>query len=471
MRLKERLRGIVAAVATAALALSVVPTAAAAVTLQNGTAVVEGVTGATNVALYKVASVSDADDNNQLEVTFQYGSYQLADWEQDPAGVANAIDDMIPADTQTPYSQSLDGQTDSATFSNVEPGLYLVRVTPRDAGVVYQTTIMKVMPVENDATGEWDAAYGKITLKKGEDNINTSLTKQVSADGETGWDESIDTLSAGETAYFRVQVAIPQYRGISASDDVTFTLVDTLPEGLTYVPGSAEATAGSTEVSGDAKTITVTLNAQDLINAATEGDETLTLTLSATVDAGQLGPLTNSAVARWYQHVNDDDPITTKPDTASVVVYGASVTKRVGYLNSNNQVATDSGQETLNGAEFVLERYNRDTRTWDIVLDSTEANPTLTVASLSEGMYRWRETKAPAGYQLNDTTTMTFSVNHATATEANNYTVGRQFGDLRDDSIVQLPQTGGPGTIALTVAGVGLIAGAAVWAVRSRKEN
>ena len=34
-----------------------------------------------------------------------------------------------------------------------------------------------------------------------------------------------------------------------------------------------------------------------------------------------------------------------------------------------------------------------------------------------------------------------------------------------------LPQTGGPGTIALTLGGIALIAGAAVYTVRSRKND
>lgn len=471
MSLKERLRGVVSAVAAAALALAAVPMAASAVTLESGTATVNGVTGATEVRLYRVATVADSNNDNQLEVTFKYGSYELADWEANPAGVANDIDGMVAADAEADYSQILNGQTDTVSFTDVEPGLYLVRVTPRDAGVVYQTTIMKVMPAAQ-SDGSWGVPAGEITLKKGEDNVNTSLTKEVSADGETGWADSIDTLGAGDKAYFRVQVDIPQYNGLSAEDDITFTLTDTLPNGLTYVADSACANIGEVSVSGDSKTVTVVLDAADLVAAADpeSGTDTLTLTLSATVDSGQLGRLTNSAVVQWYQHVNDDDPVSTDPVTASVVVYGASVTKRVGYLNSYGQIATSASQDALNGAEFVLEKYNNETTEWDPVIESTEANPTLAVTSLGSGHYRWRETKAPAGYQLNKGT-LEFSVNASVATESNNYTVVRQFGDLADDSIVQLPQTGGPGTIALTVVGVGLIAGAAVWAVRSRKEN
>ena len=52
------------------------------------------------------------------------------------------------------------------------------------------------------------------------------------------------------------------------------------------------------------------------------------------------------------------------------------------------------------------------------------------------------------------------------------YVDAKYFGDLEDTTgAANLPQTGGPGTIALTVAGAGLVAGAAYLVMRSRKEN
>ena len=136
MRLGKGLRGIVSAVAAVALALAMAPASARAVTLTNGTATVTGVSGATRVELYKVANIADTNDDNVLEVSPLY-SFTVADYEQNPAAVANAIASQVTGDPD--YTATPSG--DMATFTDVEPGLYLVRVVPEDAGVVYQTHI------------------------------------------------------------------------------------------------------------------------------------------------------------------------------------------------------------------------------------------------------------------------------------------------------------------------------------------
>ena len=55
------------------------------------------------------------------------------------------------------------------------------------------------------------------------------------------------------------------------------------------------------------------------------------------------------------------------------------------------------------------------------------------------------------------------------ASDANVITIGDVV-NTKDDTI-ELPTTGGAGTVALTAAGVVLVAGAAAFIVRSRKEN
>lgn len=66
MSLKERLRGIVAAVATAALAFSVAPVTAmaAAPALELGTATISGLgADVDNVELYQIATITNGSDN------------------------------------------------------------------------------------------------------------------------------------------------------------------------------------------------------------------------------------------------------------------------------------------------------------------------------------------------------------------------------------------------------------------------
>lgn len=364
-----------------------------------------------------------------------------------------------------PYTLTFADGTSSeqwAQFTNVEPGLYLVRVVPEDAGVVYQTTIMKVAPVAQD-DGTWGAATGEVALKKGTDNVATSLDKKVQAE-DGSWVESVNTLDAGDIAHFRVSVAIPEYNGLTESSGVTFTLTDTLPDGLTYESASTEGDLGAVTVSPDQKTVTVVLDAQDLIDAAEAGTGTLTLYVDATVDPGQTGELTNSAYVTWYKHASDEDPVDTDEDTASVVVYGAEVTKTEGSLVDGTVVA-DEGS-TLDGAEFKLQKLVDGS--WADVATGLAANPTTdVVSSLGAGTYRWVETKAPAGYQLNERG-LEFTVGSSGEVESVN---AQYYGDLKDDSILSLPETGEGGTLALSVAGAALVAIGVGWVLRARSRR
>lgn len=474
MKLKERLRGIVAAVATAALALSVAPvTAMAAPELTAGSATVSGVEGAESVSLYKVASITNNTTTNELEATvvegwdFDLDGYRTgnsADQQEIANDIAGQVDEKTPTYVAPGDKGIIDG--DTATFTDIDAGMYLVVVSPEKDGKVYQSIILSVVPqpaVDDDGvqTGDWTAPTGSVKLKSIDDVVSSSLNKQVSTDGQN-WYGNVDTLSAGETAYFKITVNLPTYYGLTAGDNVTFTLTDQLPDGLTYVDGSAETNYGS--VSAEDSVVTVKLDAGQLLKA--NGDK-LELTLEATVDEGQTGALTNTATISWPRHITDSD-YATESKTASVTVYGASVTKVVGTQNEDGAVVGGSDDQKLNGAVFQLQKKSGDG--WINVGDPIEANATATVLSLGAGDYQWVEVEAPAGYQLNETP-LSFKISEEEDTD-NDYMFASYFGDLAiEDGIFDLPSTGGTGTVALTVVGVGLMAGAAFLVMRSRKEN
>lgn len=478
MSLKERLRGVVAVLATAAVALSVAPTVAlaAAQPLTNGTAEVGGLQSQDCVvSLYKVASVSN-DEHNVLQYETEDGfNFEVNDYlaasEDERATIANDVAAQLSdksAAYVTPDDGTIvaDGSAFKATFTDVEPGLYFVQVQPEEPGLVYQSMLLPVVPQASEQTGQWGVPSGSVELKANEDVVESTLTKQVSADGER-WVGSVNTLDEGDTAYFKVTVQLPTYNGITAADDIDFKLYDQLPKGLTYVPNSAEASLGNASVNDDE--IVVTLNAADL---AENGGKTLTLTLRATVDAGQKGELTNSAWVVWYKHVTDKDAVSTEKKTASVVVYGANVTKVVGSKQGDTVVGT-SNSTRLPGATFKLEKMN-DEGGWVVIADEVatstgDSNATTPdQLSLGAGTYRWTEVQAPAGYQLN-TTPLVFTISDE---NVSNYISSQFFGDLKDESsLSNLPSTGESGTIALTVAGAGLVIAAATAVARTRKEH
>ena len=96
--------------------------------------------------------------------------------------------------------------------------------------------------------------------------------------------------------------------------------------------------------------------------------------------------------------------------------------------------------------------------TFDVLLDPDET-------------YFIKETKAPAGYKL-DTNTYSVGKDGTVKLVAFNNVVV-EVPNIPSDyhEGIDLPQTGGAGTVALTAAGVVIVAGAAAFIVRSRKEN
>lgn len=476
MKLKERLRGIVAAVATAALALSVAPVTAMAADLGTGTATVKGLDeDVTKVELYKVATITDDDSDNVLEVAPVDGyDFTIDEYEADKEGVANQIAAAVTgeADYSTPDDATISDSM--AVFNEVAPGLYYVKISTDNANTVYQPVIMKVAPVANDETGAWGNVTGECEPKKDESFVASSLEKYVKDANGVWQNDSTNTLSDADTAEFKIVAPIPEYVGLDSDDEVTFRLTDVLPDGLTLtgepaqakklssIDGSVTENQNFGDLTTENNTVSFTMDAEDLLAAYDTGAKYVEITFKADIAEGSVGKITNEVTMSWYQHVWDDSPVETR-DNASVILYQASVTKKSGE--------TDEANKTLNGAEYRLDKQI-DGEWVTVKQNVTSQDAVATVNGLAAGEYRWVETKAPAGYQINnygDNGGLIFTIDND-ANESG-YKVASDFVDYKETLISGLPETGGTGTVALTVVGVGLMAGAAFLVMRSRKEN
>ena len=100
---------------------------------------------------------------------------------------------------------------------------------------------------------------------------------------------------------------------------------------------------------------------------------------------------------------------------------------------------------------------------------TTGQDGAATIDGLAAGTYYLVETAAPEGYQL-DATPIEVVITASTddGATADSLIVSKTIDNTKTPA---LPVTGGAGTVAITAAGVVLVAGAAMLIVRARKSD
>ena len=159
----------------------------------------------------------------------------------------------------------------------------------------------------------------------------------------------------------------------------------------------------------------------------------------------------------------------TDGDTVTVKFVGFGIVK---YGDANENSSYDEGEELLSGAEFALYYdeeceqavYKKDGTT-QVTLKTVNGEASTDADTLLEpGTYYLKETAAPSGYQI-----VTNPIEIEVTTEGGTFYIPNVASTKHEG--IELPTTGGMGTVALTAAGVVIVAGAAAFIVRSRKEN
>ena len=160
---------------------------------------------------------------------------------------------------------------------------------------------------------------------------------------------------------------------------------------------------------------------------------------------------------------NKSDELTfSKPDTVKVYTHTLTITKVDG-----------KDQTPLAGAEFELYEGTSVQEgkiiklvdegkgvyhvpdTTELTTTTTVVSPTtgiITIKGLKQGTYTLKETKAPAGYNKGEDTTITITAESTDAGET--IEVKGDKITVENNSGIQLPSTGGMGTIIFVAAGV-----------------
>lgn len=382
------------------------------------------------------------------------------------AGLPNYIADrsIAPVGTQTVAADK------TATFAGLAMGEYFIR--PTSTTSVYQLMLQKVEPtvvagkyVIDDVT--FSAKHEEVSVTKIADK--TSVTKN-------------------EKVNYTITVDIPTYS--VNSTDKSFSVSDLLPDGLTIDTASIKVKIDGADVNAAAYTLDTTATAeytfklsvdksQYTTNWSGKGGKQLVITYTATLndnDTTQVNTKeTNTVTFDYSNYPYVENSHKQKMDTVDVTTFAIKIDKFVKNQEANK----------LAGAKFDLYRTATQaeidagtsveiphTSIQGIKLEGdkvTDDNGAATFAKYEANGtnydYYLVETQAPSGYNLLDDAVKVKFTDADVENTAGVYTV-----KVSNSSGIQLPITGGTGTVIFTIIGIALMVGAVVLFVVSRKK-
>lgn len=411
-----------------------------------------GITNSANTTYDVDAFAALTDDSDELKTLL--------------AGLPNyiAYRSIDPVATQTVAANG------TATFADLAMGEYFIR--PTSTTSVYQLMLQKVEPtvvggkyVIDDLT--FNAKHKQVTVNKTANK--TSVTKN-------------------EKVTYTITVDIPTYA--EQATDKSFYVADLLPDGLTIDTGSIKVQIEGVDVDTAAYTLdtTATVNytlklsvdtAKYAANWAAVGGKQLVITYTATLNDDDTTKVnvkeTNTVTFDYSFYPYVDNSHKRKTATVDVTTFaikidkyvdGAQNTKLAGAKFDLYRTATQAEIDAGTSVEIPLTSIQGIKLEGDKVTgDNGAATFAKYEANGTNYDYYLVETQAPSGYNILDNAVkVNFTYEEVEETDGT-YTV-----KVPNKSGIQLPITGGTGTVIFTVIGIALMVGAVVLFVVSRKK-
>ncbi len=378
--------------------------------------------------------------------------------------------------SSTPYNTVVGG----TPLTGVPAGYYLIKDVDGALAGENDSYTTYIVEVVDDVTIAPKSDVPEVEKKVKDTNDSTGDT--------SGWQDSAD-YDIGDSVPFQLTATLAD--NVSAYTTYKVVFHDTLSKGLTY-NNDAKVYIDGKETSGF--TVTATVNA----------DGTTTLTVSCD-DVKALGAGNSSVITVEYTATLDDDAVLGSAGNPNEVYleYSNNPNKSEAGNNETGNTPTDKvivftykvivnkvdGEGApLTGAEFTLEKYNKETGEWEaITAVKNDEGTTFTFSGLDDGKYRLTETKTPAGYNsiapieftitaehdvLADDPALTSLSGNATTGEIT-FTSSTAEGSLSTNVVNKagstLPETGGIGTTIFYVLGAVLVVGAGVVLVTKKR--
>ena len=386
------------------------------------------------------------------------------------AGLPNYISEKNIAPVGSTQTVDADG---NATFANLAMGEYFIR--PTSTTSVYQLMLQKVEPtvvdgkyVIDDVT--FSAKHKEVSVTKTADK--TSVTKN-------------------EKATYTITVEIPTYA--TGAVDKSFYVSDLLPDGLTIDVGSIKVARNGTDITSENTQYTLNTTtsphytfklsvdtAQYAANWAADGGKQLVITYTAplnddgTTEVNHKEPNTVTFDYSFYPYVENSHK--QKTDTVDVTTFAIKIDKFVKNQEANKLAGAKFDlYRTLTAAEIAAgvtgtpiphTNFNGIKLESDLITDADGAATFEKYeANGTKYDYYLVETQAPSGYNILDNAVQVNFTDAQVEATAGVHTV-----KVSNSSGIQLPITGGTGTVIFTIIGIALMVGAVVLFVVSRKK-
>ena len=383
------------------------------------------------------------------------------------AGLPNYIANkttIAPVSTQTVAAGG------TATFADLAMGEYFIR--PTSTTSVYQLMLQKVEPtvvagkyVIDDVT--FSAKHEEVTVDKTADKTSVTKTEKVN---------------------YTITVDIPTYS--VNSTDKSFSVSDLLPDGLTIDTASIKVKIDGADVNAAAYTLDTTATteytfklsvdtAKYAANWSANGGKQLVITYTATLNDNNTTAVNvkeiNTVTFDYSNYPYVENSHAQKTDTVDVTTFAIKIDKFVKDQEANKlagakfdlyRTATQAEIDAGKAVTIPHTSVNGIKLESDLITDADGA-ATFEKYEANDTNYNYYlvETQAPSGYNLLD---KAVTVNFTDADVEN--TAGVYTVKVSNSSGIQLPITGGTGTVIFTIIGIALMVGAVVLFVVSRKK-